>query len=623
MKIKQFFNNLKIIARINMYMAGILLIILLVIIGFYKYQVYNILNKTRNQVFIDIDDIVNVCNIIENQTKNGFDIEDYNLLKPFINNKKYFETGITVLVAKSGEYLIHPHREGKVALNEEIHQKRLSFIENRGYFHYLTNQEGIQEEKYQYFHYYEPYEAFIIIDLVKDELFQELNKMRNMIIVGLIFAIFLFFIGVYLMLKPIVGAINNIGYNISEMARGKIVNKLYCRFNDEIGDITNSINILIEGLNKTARFSDEIGKGNLDAEFNPLSENDVLGNSLLEMRSSLKLAKEEEGERKIEVEKQNWATQGLAKFADILRQDNDNIDKLSFNIMSNLVSYLEANQGAIFVINDSDPKDVFFELTSAIAYDREKLMKQQFRAGESLVGRAIHEKLTIHLKETPEEYINITSGMGTANPNSLLIVPLLLNDEVFGVIELASFKELEKYQIEFIERLGENIGSTISSVRINQRTAKLLGQSQQQSEELAAQEEEMRQNLEELLATQEEADRKQKDMDSLWDAINTNNLVVVYDMEEKVTEVNSRFSEVFAMGKDRILGSRSSELGIGQWESTDEYKEFWSDLRSGMSKKRTINITTDKGEFTIAETYTPILDSEGTPAKVLNIGIVV
>lgn len=623
MKRIQFFDNLKIAARINMYMAGILLIIIIVMIGFYKYQINSILDKTKAKIYDDINGLIDVCNVVENNSDDGFTEDDLNALQPIFNNKTYYESGVVYLVSKSGDILIHPLQETDENNKQEIHEKRLSFIEDNGWFEYTSGFETGNKKKMQFFKYFEAYNAFIVVNLSKAEVFKELYIIRNLVTLGLILAIFVFFFGVYLILKPIIRAINNIVLSIGEMAKGKLVDKMARVSNDEIGNIATSMNILIEGLNKTAKFSDEIGSGNLDAEFTPLGEKDVLGNSLLEMRGSLKRARQEEEERKLEVEKQNWATKGLAKFADILRQENDNIEKLSFNIMSNLVNYVDANQGALFVLNDNDPGDVFYELASAIAYERVKLLDKKVRIGEALVGRVIHEKLKVYLKEIPENYINISSGMGASNPRSLLLVPLLLNDDVFGVIELASFKEFEQYQIEFIEKLGENIASTISSVRINHQTAKLLEQSQQQSEELASQEEEMRQNLEELMATQEESRRQQKDTDSLWNAINSNNQVVIYDMEEKVLEVNDRFAEVYGMSINHIVGSLCRDLGMEYWESMEEYNAFWSDLKSGISKRKTLNITTSRGELNVARTFTPILDSDGNTVKILQIGILV
>ena len=94
--------------------------------------------------------------------------------------------------------------------------------------------------------------------------------------------------------------------------------------------MAESVNTVIDGLNTTAGFASEIGNGNLDAEFKILSDKDVLGNSLLDMRQSLKNSELEEKNRKEEDEKQNWTTQGIAKFAEIQRNYNNDLYELSF-----------------------------------------------------------------------------------------------------------------------------------------------------------------------------------------------------------------------------------------------------------------------------------------------------
>lgn len=107
------------------------------------------------------------------------------------------------------------------------------------------------------------------------------------------------------------------------------------------------------------------------------------------------------------------------------------------------------------------------------------------------------------MTDIPNNYLNVTSGLGEANPRALLIVPLKINDEIYGVIELASFNPFEPFQIEFIENLAEVLPSTIATVKINIQTAKLLRETRIQAEKMLQQEEELRQNLEEMQATQE------------------------------------------------------------------------------------------------------------------------
>ncbi|PLX16282.1 MAG: histidine kinase [Marinilabiliales bacterium] len=326
-----------------------------------------------------------------------------------------------------------------------------------------------------------------------------------LVVISVIIALFL----AQIIIKPIV----KIKDVLILMGQGVMPSKQIKERADEVGEMAAALNALIRGLKETTDFSLEIGKGNFESPFVPLSEQDDLGNALLEMRTNLKHANEEDKRRKKEDDQRNWASQGIAKFSDILRQNNDNMEKLSYDIISNLVKYCDANQGGLFIINDDDENNKFIEMASAYAFSRKKFLEKKIEMGVGLVGRAIQESETIYITDIPDNYITITSGLGDDNPKSILIVPLVVNDEVYGVIEMASFKEFEKYQIEFVERIGENIASTLSTVKVNIRTSELLERTKQQAEEMRAQEEEMRQNMEELQATQEESALREAELE--------------------------------------------------------------------------------------------------------------
>jgi len=390
---------------------------------------------------------------------------------------------------------------------------------------------------------------------------------------------------------------------------------------DEIGQMGESLNRLIEGLERTAMFARQIGEGNLESEYQKLSENDMLGNALLDMRKSLQRAKEEETKRKIEDEKQRWATEGLAKFGEILRENNNDLKILSFKLMSNLVNYVGAVQGALFVYYDEkEDEEPYLEMTSAIAYNREKYMKKKVKIGEDLVGRCAYERKTIYLLEIPENYLEITTGMGTANPRCLILVPVLLNNQVFGVIEMASFNPFESHQIAFLEKIGESIASTISNVRINEKTTQLLRQAERQREELASQEEEMRQNLEELQATQEESARKEYQMRGLIQALSASTYTVEYDMNGRIIGVNDAVCELFGLSKEQIIGTYHKDGTDFKNRDPEEYEEFWNDLRNGIPRKELTHVIYNGRDIYLSETYTPILDEEEKPYKVLKIG---
>lgn len=346
-----------------------------------------------------------------------------------------------------------------------------------------------------------------------------LNLMTVLLIVGAVFIAFL-------IIGSIVRPMNFIRRVLHNMSLGILPDEDIPGGKDEIGQMSVALNGVVKALKGISDFSLQIGKGNFDSDFKPLSEKDILGNALLDMREELKIAALEQEKRHQEDEQRNWATQGMAKFGEILRQDNNNITEFSQNIISHLVQYLNANQGGFFLISTEDGNEQFIELQAFYAYNKKKYLEKKIRIGEGLVGRCVQEKATIYLTDIPKDYIKITSGLGGDNPRSLILVPLMMNEQVYGVIEIASFQAFEPYQIEFMEKLAASIASTVSAVQINMQTAQLLEQSRQHTEEMLAQEEEMRQNMEELRATQEQSARREE------------------MLEKKVKELTARLEEL-------------------------------------------------------------------------------
>ncbi len=266
-----------------------------------------------------------------------------------------------------------------------------------------------------------------------------------------------------LLYYSIVTPIKRYRNTISSMGRGILPGENLREGTDELGQIGSALNRLIQGLKDLSTFSEEMGKGNFKSDFKPLSDHDTLGNSLIQLRENLKTAAIEEEKRKREDERRNWSNQGIARFSEILREHTDDMDKLTGKLISELVKYLGARVGGLFLIRSGDKKEKEIDLVASYAYDRIKHLKKTIQVGEGLVGRCVQEGSTILLTDIPEDYIKIKSGLGEDDPRSLLIVPLRLHEEIIGVIEIASLEIFQEFQIEFIERIGTSIASSLSA----------------------------------------------------------------------------------------------------------------------------------------------------------------
>jgi methyl-accepting chemotaxis protein len=443
------------------------------------------------------------------------------------------------------------------------------------------------------------------------------KNFRISLFVGLIGLIILSLV-IYFVARNITIPIEKVTERLNNLSRGKIDNnmKLNLETGDEIEEMATALNTSIEELNKKNEFAQKLGQGELEYDFQLSNEEDQLGKSLVDMRDSLKKAREEEEKRRIEDEKRRWANEGLAKFADILRQNNDNLEELSYTIIKNLVEYLEANQGGLFLLNDEDKENIVYELKAAYAYNRKKYLEKHIKPGEGLLGNVALEMKTVYMTDIPENYINITSGLGDANPRSLLIVPLKTEEEVLGVVEIASFNELEQYQIDFVEKVAESIASTISSVRINLKTSELLEKSQQQAEEMSAQEEEMRQNMEELQATQEESARREGELKSYLEAIDNLFAKAELDLDKSVLDINEIFTQTFGFSGEEIKG-RTVENIIDE-ESKEMFSKDWEKSKTGKITQNHFKVLTKAGEKQeMLVSLSPLKDKDDNIQKVL------
>lgn len=383
------------------------------------------------------------------------------------------------------------------------------------------------------------------------------------------------------------------------------------RLNQNIQSATNFIkaisnenyNYTIEGITK---------------DIKRLNSTNLIG-ELIKLREVLARTKIAESQRKQEDENRNWSVHGIAQFNDLLRKHDNKLDNISDTIIKYLVDYAKANQGGLFIVNDNDQENKFLELQAAFAYDRKKYLEKQIFFGEGLVGTCALEKQKIHLTKLPDDYIEISSGLGEANPKALLLVPLKLDNNILGVIEIASFKQFKPYQVDFIEKVGDAVASTISNVKNNVRTNKLLEKFKIQSEEMAAQEEEMRQNLEELQTTQEEAARKSKELEATVEAIDESLGFLELDKNGKVIIINQFLIDLLKIDENKLYGKHHRNLLNPEEATSKNYNDFWEKLRIGEIQIVERKYVVKGKEIWLKETFKAMIDTDEQISKIIAI----
>ena len=307
-----------------------------------------------------------------------------------------------------------------------------------------------------------------------------------------------------------------------------------------LATLFNKMRSELIGLQK---FALGVGEGRYESQTELFGDQGDLGGSLAKMRDNLQIVSEENTIR-------YWFNNGIAKFSEILTSHADNTQNLADELLANLVEYLEINQGGFFIIEEDQYTNQTLELKSAYAYDKRRFIERTVAPGEGLIGQVWKEAELMYLKEIPKDYVEITSGLGGAIPKTLLIVPLLSGRAVHGIIELASFEDIASYKVDFVRKIAENVGQTIAATRHNEQTRKLLIESQELTKTLQAQDEQMRQNMQELQSTQDLMNRTQKELsekEANLDALinNTSHAIVAFDKNFNITVVNLVMVQVY------------------------------------------------------------------------------
>lgn len=379
---------------------------------------------------------------------------------------------------------------------------------------------------------------------------------NNLIFIGII-VVFGFIVVLYLA-NSITEPINVINSQINMLGKGEIPDIRQKNISkDEIGQMQIALRSLSEGLKQTAQFAVKIGNGALDTNFQPLSDKDMLGHALLNMRENLV-------EATLRDEDRNKIVLCNSEVGNLLRSHN-NLDILGDELLKYLCKKINSIQGAFYLIELDSNGNKIITLANTFAYDKKKRLQKQFKIGEGLVGQAVAEKDFVHRIEIPRNYVSITSGLlGENRPTSIFIMPLITNENIYGVLEFASIHVLKPLEIDIIKNVSEIIAQTIFNLQVNETTTKLLSESQRMSSELQENATVLEQNAVEMRNTQEELQRSNIKLEHQIEQVNNSQkrIHVLLENSSEVIQICNESAQILYVSPSvySILGYSPEEL---------------------------------------------------------------
>ena len=320
-------------------------------------------------------------------------------------------------------------------------------------------------------------------------------------------------------------------------------------------DLTDNVNQLANNLTGQVRAIMEVSiavtQGDLTRSISVEAQGEVLAlrGNLNQMIANLR-------DTTLRNEEQDWLKTNLAKFSGMM-QGQKNLEAVSRLIMSELTPLVSAHHGAFFIAS-SESGAQELRLRASYAYQVRKSVNNCFKLGEGLVGQSALEKKAILLTNVPGDYVQISSGLGQSTPLNILVIPILFEDEVSAVIELASFQPFSQIHRLFLEQLSGSIGVVLNMIGANMRTVEALSQSQSLAEELQKQSKELQKQQYELKKSNQELGAQAQSLKISEDKLKS--------QREELQQVNEQLEEkaTLLVGQNRAVENKNREVELAR-----------------------------------------------------------
>lgn len=339
----------------------------------------------------------------------------------------------------------------------------------------------------------------------------------------------------------------------------RLMNRAITKYEEQVKES----NLLVK---RNTGFAQELSEGDNPEPYKEMMDTD-LGKVLRMIQLNIKSNRRKERE-------QTWIAEGKDIVSKVLREQQE-MDELSYQVIRSLIQYIKATQGALYLYDEQ--KETLTNRAN-YAYNRRKFVNQVFRMGEGLVGQCAYEMDFIHRTEIPEDYITISSGiLGDQKPDSILLIPLIANEELHGIVEFAFLGErIPKLTIQFLLELGEIIARTLMNLKMNLRTQYLLEESRKMTDELKRNEIQLQENAREMQSSQEKLETanirlegKIQEAQHATDRIHlllehASEIISIYDDSLNLTYISPSVINIFGYSTEEMIGGKDMErIGRG------------------------------------------------------------
>lgn len=312
-------------------------------------------------------------------------------------------------------------------------------------------------------------------------------------------------------------------FDITPFAIGNLALVGGLLLNNTYSILRSRISAREDSIDNVRKFAEQIGEGNLDSEIKLAEGDENLTNAIVRMRDNLRKSDEEERNRQ-------WTVEGVAMLGEVLREYS-NKDELAYHVLVFLIKKIKGIQGAFYIIEQNDNEKAIINMVACYSYNRKKYLEKTFKFGEGLVGQAALEKEYIYRTEIPGDYPTFTSGLlGDKKPNSLLILPLISNEKLFGLIEFASLNPINPLEIQYLIDVSTVIAQTLFNLNVNERTNKLL----------------------------DDVKKSHKLMQGLLE--NASEVITIYEKDATVRYVSPSVENIFGFSTDELVGRSGRKL---------------------------------------------------------------